>query len=135
MAAAIDPSLLPDHSPWSHRAYVILDEMSSRGNIIAEKVLSELKQLDTQLQQLLSQDAGSGQRTMHPAQNLEIQAPSSYYTVDTSINPSATFTHPVENDSSEDFALTYELSPEQLMGIANSLNIESLTWSSLDSEA
>lgn len=54
MAAAIDPSLVHDHSPWSQRAYAILDNMGARGNCSAILIRSELKQLDDELAQLLS---------------------------------------------------------------------------------
>ncbi|RJE21008.1 hypothetical protein PHISCL_06654 [Aspergillus sclerotialis] len=53
MVAAIGPSLLQRHSPWSQRAYAILDEMSIRGNPSARLIRSELKQLDGELAQLL----------------------------------------------------------------------------------
>lgn len=55
MGAAIDPSLLHDHSPWTQRAYTILDNMKARESTSAKLVLSELKYLDGGLAQLPTQ--------------------------------------------------------------------------------
>lgn len=54
LAAAIEPSILRDHSPWSRRAYAILEYMSVRGNISAGLVQKQLGQLDDELAQLKS---------------------------------------------------------------------------------
>lgn len=123
MAAAIDPSLLIDHSPWSQRAYTILDDMSTRGSRSARLIQSELKQLDDELSQLLAKDgapmavptgtlstpqAGGGADSV---ESVPIAAPVSYLAPDIS-----------------ESGQHYELSPEQLMDLANSLDLNSFTW-------
>ncbi|PKY00984.1 hypothetical protein P168DRAFT_334887 [Aspergillus campestris IBT 28561] len=124
MAATIDQSLLQDHSPWSQRAYTILEDMSTRGNICARLAQSELKQLDDELAQLFLKnnvptalassirgpEDGSG-----PIQILSPGAPDGY-------------TQSLELEFADSFQQHYELSPEQLMELANSLDLNSLTW-------
>lgn len=125
MAAAIDPSLIHDHSPWSQRAYAILDNMSVRGNLSARLIRSELKQLDDELAQLLvkgnmtmtlptNDTRGSG-RDSNPAGIVPPVTPGGY-------------NHSLEPDFAESFGQHYELSPDQLMELANSLDLNSLTW-------
>ena len=45
MSTAIDATLLEGHEPWSEVAYGILDEMASRGNMIALYRKNELQKL------------------------------------------------------------------------------------------
>jgi proline utilization trans-activator len=59
MAPIIDSSLLESLAPWLQKSYVILDDMISRGNIIASFRKSELERLDELLSQL---------QTDHPTQ-------------------------------------------------------------------
>ncbi|KAH8424884.1 fungal specific transcription factor domain-containing protein [Aspergillus melleus] len=129
MAAAIDPSLLPDHTPWSHRAYTILDEMSTRGNRSARLIQSELKQLDVELAELLS-----GGNT-NPA--MALQTPSSLCGLAHGSDPvgkintvpsNADTQHALDIDPGDALDQQYELSPDQLMALANSLDVDSLTW-------
>lgn len=47
MAPAIDASLVVDTSTWLQRGYDILDDMVSRGNLVAVQLKSELRQLQT----------------------------------------------------------------------------------------
>ncbi|KAF5024685.1 hypothetical protein F66182_3255 [Fusarium sp. NRRL 66182] len=115
MASAIDSSLLPDHTPWSQRAYAIFDEMSSRGNLVASMVASELKQLEELLKGFLANESMSS------------------VTADDFDDSAASVTGymgPFNFESAEEFnlGLNYELSAEQLMDIADSLDINSLTW-------
>lgn len=122
MAAAIDPSLLQDHSPWSQRACAILDDMSARGNVSARLIRSELKQLDDGLSQLLTKGTmamtlsttnfgGLGQGS-EPVGTVPPVAAGGYN----------------HFDFAESFGQHYELSPGQLMELANSLDLNSLTW-------
>ncbi|KAF4977143.1 hypothetical protein FZEAL_6286 [Fusarium zealandicum] len=124
MAAAIDSSLLQDHSPWSQRAYAIFDEMYSRGNLVADLIASELKQLEGLLSKFLVKDNSS------PAHNRHTPGVGSVDDMDTSTIEVAGYAQPFELETSEDFGLglNYELSAEQLMNMANSLDIDSLTW-------
>ncbi|KAI9933007.1 hypothetical protein MW887_009261 [Aspergillus wentii] len=52
VAPVIDPNLLDDWTPWLYKTYMLLDEMISRGNLIAEFGRSELEQLNEMLIQL-----------------------------------------------------------------------------------
>ncbi|KAM0218684.1 hypothetical protein ACHAQD_006810 [Fusarium lateritium] len=127
MAAAIDSSLLPDHTPWTQRAYAILDEMGSRGNLVATMVASELKQLEGLLRGfLVNNDA----RSLVPTQ--ENNTPRELLAEDTELitEPITGYAEPFNPDSGDEFGLglNYELSAEQLLNIANSLDIDSLTW-------
>lgn len=54
LANAVDASLLRDKSPWLQTCFDILDEMISRGNMIAAFHKSELQQLDEKLKMLPS---------------------------------------------------------------------------------
>ncbi|KAM0286661.1 hypothetical protein ACHAO9_008094 [Fusarium lateritium] len=127
MAAAIDSSLLPDHTPWTQRAYALLDEMGSRGNLVATMVASELKQLEGLLRGfLVNNDA----RSLVPTQ--ENNTPREVLAEDTELitEPVPGYAESFNLDSADEFGLglNYELSAEQLLNIANSLDIDSLTW-------
>ena len=126
MAATIDSSLLQDHSPWSQRAYTILDDMSLRGNLSARLIRSELKQLDDELAQVLTKDnmamALSTNTLCRPGRSSENVL---------GIFPSAIsglHSPSLEPGVAESFGQPYELSSEQLMELANSLDLNSLTW-------
>ncbi|KAJ5342368.1 hypothetical protein N7541_011492 [Penicillium brevicompactum] len=105
VAAAIDPSLLRDPSPWSHHARTIFDRMVLCGNHAAKLVQSELKQLDDEIAQLSMKERAEG------------------------MPPVAASSHsPLELDFDESFGQHYELSPNQMMELANSLDLNSLSW-------
>ncbi|PYI15800.1 hypothetical protein BO99DRAFT_341722 [Aspergillus violaceofuscus CBS 115571] len=131
MAAAIDPSLLPDHTPWSQRAYAILDEMHRRGNLAAKLVGAELKQLDTELGHLMKGGhlamavPGNG---MYPPP-AEQEGDSVVDAVPPVDDPEGYAAPPgLELDVVDGFAQHYELSPDQLLELANSLDVNSLAW-------
>ncbi|KAL4863875.1 hypothetical protein BDV12DRAFT_206112 [Aspergillus spectabilis] len=52
MAPAIDSALLESRKPWLQKSYMILDDMVSRGNLIAQFRKSELEQMSDLLYQL-----------------------------------------------------------------------------------
>lgn len=54
MAPAIDASLVMDPSTWIQLGYDILDDMISRGNMVADQMKSELRQLQGILAQLVT---------------------------------------------------------------------------------
>lgn len=124
MAATIDQSLLQDHSPWSQLAYAILEDMSRRGNICARLAQSELKQLDDELAELFLKSTlpttlatslcGSGGDS-GPVDIVTPGAPDGY-------------SQSLEVEFADSFRQHYELSPDQLMELANSLDLNSLTW-------
>ncbi|QPC62560.1 hypothetical protein HYE67_004791 [Fusarium culmorum] len=127
MAAAIDSSLLPDHSPWTQRAYAIFDEMGSRGNPVANMVASELQQLEGLLQEFL---VHNDSRTLVAAQSHGTPREGLADDIDTTAATISGYNDPFNLDSGDDFGLglSYELSAEQLLNVANSLDIDSLTW-------
>jgi hypothetical protein len=127
MASAIDSSLLPDHTPWTQRAYAILDEMGSRGNLVAPMVASELKQLEGLLRGfLVSNEARSLIATQENSTPREVLIED----IEPITEPITGYAEPFNLDSEDEFrlGLNYELSAEQLLNIANSLDIDSLTW-------
>ncbi|KAF4967891.1 hypothetical protein FSARC_4631 [Fusarium sarcochroum] len=127
MAAAIDSSLLPDPTPWTQRAFAIFDEMSSRGNLVAGMVASELKQLEGLLKGFL---VNNELRPPVAAQDPSTPHEGTAGDIDASAAAIAGYPEPFNLETTDDFGLglNYELSADQLMNIANSLDIDSLTW-------
>ncbi|KAF5687460.1 transcription activator [Fusarium denticulatum] len=127
MAAAIDSSLLPDHTPWAQRAYGLFDEMNSRGNLVANMVAAELKQLEDLLKGFLTSNDSRPVVATHgpntPRQGFMND-------IDSGTGSVTDYAEPFSLASDDDFGLglNYELSAEQLLNIANSLDIDSLTW-------
>ncbi|KAI1090359.1 fungal-specific transcription factor domain-containing protein [Rostrohypoxylon terebratum] len=117
MAAAIDPQLVPDHSPWTQAAYAIFDEMSSRGSTVAEMTALELKQLETQLNRLWEIDAVS--ISMRAGNDL---GSSQMLSQDSVVNL------PLLTNTEDLLGIDFggDLSSEQLIDLANSLDVESL---------
>lgn len=128
MGAAIDPSLLHDHSPWTQRAYAIFDDMASRGCISAKLTLSELKYLDSELAQLSTRNSDMVHHSSatHLISETEQGNPGPM-----DIVPSLEtggYDQSLDIDFAESFGQQYELSPGQLMDLANSLDLDSLNW-------
>ncbi|KAL3492140.1 hypothetical protein BJX62DRAFT_250888 [Aspergillus germanicus] len=121
MAAAVDPALLSDHSTWSQRAYGVLGEMHTRGNLSAGLMKCELQSLDEKLGQLLLTSLSTNntvQQGPGPARDLETDPLLS------SAGPSEQVDFGVEHG----FGAHFELSPGQLIELANSLDLNSLAW-------
>ncbi|KAI7765513.1 hypothetical protein LZL87_007264 [Fusarium oxysporum] len=127
MAAAIDSSLLPDHTPWTQRAYGLFDEMNSRGNLVANMVAAELKQLEDLLKGFLT---SNDSRPVVATQGPNTPRQGFMNDIDNSTGSVTDYAEPFSLESDDDFGLglNYELSAEQLLNIANSLDIDSLTW-------
>ncbi|KAI6756278.1 hypothetical protein HG530_012014 [Fusarium avenaceum] len=127
MASAIDSSLLPDHTPWTQRAYAILDEMGSRGNLVAPMVASELKQLEGLLRGFLVNNEA---RSLIATQENSTPREALVEDMEPVTEPITGYAEPFNFESEDEFGLglNYELSAEQLLNIANSLDIDSLTW-------
>lgn len=125
LAASIDPGLLRDHSPWSQRAYAIFDEMGIRGNLSARLTRSELQQLDGELDRLGMKESTSLQSTTYALREPDEGS----YLVGAAprVAPDG-HGNALEPNSIENFEQHYELSPNQLMDLANSLDLNSLTW-------
>ncbi|CCT71603.1 related to positive activator of transcription [Fusarium fujikuroi IMI 58289] len=127
MAAAIDSSLLPDHTPWTQRAYGLFDEMNSRGNLVANMVAAELKQLEDLLKGFL---ASNDSRPVVATQGPNTPRQGFMNDIDSGTGSVTDYAEPFSIEPDDDFGLglNYELSAEQLLNIANSLDIDSLTW-------
>ncbi|KAG9499156.1 hypothetical protein J7337_009971 [Fusarium musae] len=127
MAAAIDSSLLPDHTPWTQRAYGLFDEMNSRGNLVANMVAAELKQLEDLLKGFL---ANNDSRPVVATQGPNTPRQGFMNDIDSGTGSVTDYAEPFSFESDDDLGLglNYELSAEQLLNIANSLDIDSLTW-------
>lgn len=118
MMAAIDKPRVPDHAQWSQRAYTILEEMSSHGSPTAEMTGTELRRLDDYLQSFAARhgepaparedDRARGEEQVEPA--------------------AVTAASGVGTDFEGVFDLNCELSTEQLMQLADSLDMDSLAW-------
>lgn len=118
MMAAIDKSRLPDHAQWSQRAYAILEDMSSHGSRTAEMIRSEFKRLDDYLHSFATTH---GEST--PIR--ENGRPGGEGHMDPVTIPAAS---EVGIDLDDVFYLNCELSTEQLMQLADSLDMDSLAW-------
>lgn len=118
MMAAIDKSRLPDHAQWSQRAYAILEDMSSHGSRTAEMIRAEFKQLDDYLHSFATTHGESTPIRDNGRAGGEGQ-------MDSIALPAAS---EVGIDLDDVFYLNCELSTEQLMQLADSLDLDSLAW-------
>ena len=125
MAAGIDSSLLSDQPKWCQRAYSILDEMSSRGNATAKMIGSELKQLESLLSRLTTRHEVSAPIPSDATYNPDQVDPS---LINSSTSTYSGYEETIGTHFSDTFDLNNELSADQLMDLANSLDIDSLTW-------
>ncbi|KAI0895517.1 hypothetical protein F4806DRAFT_84741 [Annulohypoxylon nitens] len=116
MAAAIDPQLVPDHSPWTQAAYTVFDEMSSRGSTVAEMTASELKQLETQLDRLREIEA------------ISISTRANDNLSSSQMLHGSVVNIPLLTNTGDLLGIDFGggLSSEQLIDLANSLDIDSL---------
>lgn len=118
MMAAIDRPRVPDHAQWSQRAYAILEEMGSHGSLTAEMIRSESQRLDGYLHSFVARHGESTPvRENNQAAGVE--------QMDSVEVPAAS---DVGIDFEDVFYLNCELSTEQLMQLADSLDMDSLTW-------
>ena len=124
MAATIEPSLLPDYAAWLHRAYSVLEEMSSRGNAIAEMHCKELQQLQCLLSRLSSRDSQASTEIPFDVQGMAGEA----ICDDLESNVLAFTSLAGGGDGwMGDFGHDFELGAEHLLDLANSLDFSSLT--------
>ncbi|KAH7191610.1 Zn(II)2Cys6 transcription factor [Fusarium oxysporum] len=135
MAPVIDMSLLKGSSPWLRRGYAVLDDMISRGNMVALQMKSELRQLEDVFNCLNVGELGSNKRHQHPApygqlskQDQCLQASTGASSTSPPMTPmdiSPTLRNNLQLDESlwEDGFTT-----EQLINFANSIDINSLDF-------
>jgi proline utilization trans-activator len=131
MSTAIDASLLEGHGPWSEVAYSILDEMASRGNMIAVFRKRELQKLASVLSHLPPPKPGSQPEAERDhygrenAQNASTGIPPNWNPLNASNQMGTT------NLDYQPFDGTLwpdELTAEQLMVIADSIGLDGLDW-------
>jgi proline utilization trans-activator len=124
MCKAIDASLLEDQELWGQLAYGIFDEMASRGNAVARIRKGELQKLASALEGLPppKEEAEPSQSDFAPdyrhaaildtqsrGQNLAATSNMGFQPIDSAFWPD-------------------ETTAEQLMMIANSLDMEGFDW-------
>ncbi|KAI1610690.1 hypothetical protein EDD36DRAFT_489966 [Exophiala viscosa] len=146
MAARVDPSLSKDRLHWSQRSSEVLDEMISRGNLVAKLIKLELQQLEAILNRLppgaipqrstvprSSGMPGYVAQNERQVQHLGQQPPPS---IQPPPNPPPSY---VASSQSlpEDFSIE-ELNwqdgftAEQLMDFADSMDMDALDWFSVE---
>lgn len=119
MMAAIDKPRVPDHAQWSQRAYAILEEMASHGSPTAEMIRSEFKRLDGYLHSFAARHGESTPVQAIDRADGEGQIGSAVLSTASGVG----------DNFGDDFYLNCELSTEQLMQLADSLDMDdSLTW-------
>ena len=133
LANAVDASLVRDKSPWLQKSFDVLDEMISRGNLVAEFHKSELQQLDDKLK-MLPATPRSQPSVGRPSTSDALLRTNSFGTVNEQADPGSSvplgYDYLLNEWNSDD-----GLSGEQLMALADSLDfgaIGQLDW--LDSE-
>lgn len=126
MAATIDSSLVGNDGLWSQRAYNILDEMSSRGNLVAGCEKAELLQLAAILGQV-PPIPSYGDSTADA--RLQSQDPN----CDERINTSDVLTTSQDSGmqlptGGPGFDWQFAMTTEQLTMIADSLESDGIDW-------
>ncbi|WPH03595.1 Hypothetical protein R9X50_00647700 [Acrodontium crateriforme] len=126
----VDPTLLQQQGPWMHTAYSVMDEMASRGNLIAGFRRNELMQLEATLAKLPNVTPSSNEptsptnSTTHHSSNT-VQRRESQFSV---LPPH----EQMPNEPFPDWEVD-ELSGEQLTAIADSLDLADLDWANMAS--
>lgn len=118
MMATIEKSRVPDHAQWSQRAYAILEEMSAHGSRTAEMIRSESRQLEEYLSSFAERH-----KELTPVRVSDWAGGEEQ--MDSVALPAASEVGFGFEDISY---LNCELSTEQLMQLADSLDMDSLTW-------
>ncbi|KAJ9654869.1 hypothetical protein H2198_006142 [Neophaeococcomyces mojaviensis] len=132
MCTAIDPSLTEDRGSWSDIAHAVLDEMISRGNMVARFRKVELQKLASILAELPPMppllmphlilehepDPIDNRRVTFDSRDGQIANPGLRDDDVTGMN----------NDVLESAFLQDDLNEEQLMLIADTLDLDGLDW-------
>lgn len=126
MATASDSSLLDDPSPWTQMAYVVLDEMVHRGNLIASYLHSELQQVELILSHLPpTVRTPSTQNAVRREHHRQVSTSS---TLNPGISPDVYSHPPPESLSVQSFDWHEGFTTENLMTFADSLDLDGLDW-------
>jgi proline utilization trans-activator len=126
MSTAIDTTLLEDHEPWSDVAHSILDEMISRGNMVAAFRKKELQKLADLLAQLAPIQTTSRTSEHNRPHDLQGEAVLNANDPNESSNPT--------DGAFNDGAWPEDLTAEQLTMLADSLNLDGMDWVTLSPE-
>lgn len=131
LAAAVDPSLLRNKGPFLETVYVLLDEMVSRGNLIAKFHKAEIQQLDENIKLLPVASENSSNASQRGQQESPYQ---------TNVVSNNGIVVPMQTHDSVSMGSDYlgdwysddGLTGEQLMALADSLDFEQLDWMNAD---
>ncbi|KAH8807875.1 Zn(II)2Cys6 transcription factor [Xylogone sp. PMI_703] len=130
ISPVIDVSLLDNGSSWLQKSYVIIDEMISNGNLIAEFRKSELQQLEETLNHRLPDLSQSSSGLITFQQNND---PTSKVTHSSAVPLLESL--PVGNDIMpsdptilDDCDFSEGLTAAQILAVANSIDTEDAEW-------
>ena len=122
----VDPSLLRRNESWLQQTHLILDEMVSRGNLIAGLRKAELQQLDETLTRLHTSSTSLITPRDSVMQSLEGDPMGGERVREISSGPSRMQFEPLQDWNSEE-----GLSGDQLIAVADSLDFTNLDWFSV----
>ena len=122
----VDPSLLRRNESWLQQTHMILDEMVSRGNLIAGLRKAELQQLDETLTRLHTTSTSLITPQTSVMQSFEGDPMGGERVREISSGPSQMQFEPLQDWNSEE-----GLSGDQLIAVADSLDFTNLDWFSV----
>ena len=130
----VDSSLMDGQSPWLSKAYTFLDNMVSSGNRIAAFRMMELRKLDEMLAEYSAQherrSASSAVGGPSPAMQRPLSFPDCYST--TGLLPSEdSMPPPYTGISDEGSGFGDDLTAEQILAVAESMDIGGTDWLSI----
>ncbi len=139
-AQSVDSSLVKDHSPWTQRALTVLDEMISRGNLVAKLIKTELERLQDILNSLPPKavvHAGNVTRSSHvrghdgqQSRRLGTRAASPALLPPPSYLDS---TQAMQNEFPLEELIWHDgFTAEELVNFADSMDLEALDWLSAE---
>ena len=122
----VDPSLLRRNESWLQQTHLILDEMVSRGNLIAGLRKAELQQLDETLTRLHTSSTNLITPQNSVIQSFEGGPMGGEGVREMGSGPSQMQFEPLQDWNSEE-----GLSGDQLIAVADSLDFTNLDWFSV----
>jgi proline utilization trans-activator len=131
----VDASLLDNQSAWLDKAYSFLETMVSSGNRIAAFRVIELRKLDEMFTDyLLNQHRPSTASTMHDSgiesqqTNLDLSFPEGYHSTAGMIPQDDSMPPPYTGLSDEGSGFGDDLTAEQILAVAESMDIDGTDW-------
>ena len=119
----VDPSLLRKNESWLQKTHSILDEMVSRGNLVAGLRKAELQQLDDTLTRLHTTSTTSVSTHDAVSRRFEGEPAGAEGVQDVGSSRSQMRFEPLQDWNSEE-----GLSGDQLIAVADSLDFSHLDW-------